>query len=967
MVNISPSIYIGLGGAGIIAISQTKKMYEDAFGKGNIPGQIAFVAIDFDLSIIHSPDLATDIRDDFVMPEHLENIRQIYEEGVAQGKFQWMFDGNVKYVHDGMYYGVARIRQIGRLLTEINIGCITRKIDDRVNQIMGFLNASSNNVNEDVGIGFHIVMSFAGGTGGGAFLSIAFLIRHLYPNQTLLGYGILHGIFRTITPFVTMAPWAFANSYAAVLDLDYLMTASQDNPINLEVNGNLSLLDRPLYDMFYIIDNETEAGRCVDDIHKLCDLLGTGLFCALGRCFKPWGGRWWMGHANILNKLGWVQTLGVCQVVFKGDLLAEIYGLKAAKEIIRKLIGSKADIEKDVIQWSEEVGIREEGDNNRLIDGIYAPEKIVKVKEPDLDINDSLTIIKNAVNKYLNTFPDDYPTEKAIEDKASDVITRLRAKLTALLNAENGIGNSLGFLNSLEWQLKQFKNEMNSEKSVFEKKYADAIDAMERNNFKEYEEYTKKFFVFRRKKQENLEEMIARPAQRILKDRLELERRRSAYEVFIKILAAAAELKQKTEEIDKKLRKLEVEYQYELGTKQSSSQSSLIFEIDLSRQERLTMDFNRRDVFISDFINDMGKSLFDIDLHKELDLTIRNYVNTLCKANDYRNRLIIDMINELNELEQFGLKAEIINRSSCLLRLDNRGQKHLFYHRFPTELLTHNYIITIYEDKKGWFENLKISKGWMNTDYLPLDFDFLKQKIIIIRSEESIIPYCISAFDELTVEKEYTSLITDALQENSTSFNPHFDKELFLEMKSKDFKLKPEMQNEAMFYWVCGSLFGWQTVMENKYIMQKDSNGNPAKLEKTEEVEHTKYIRIKEGRYYFWNEDGETIKPDVKWVSINNTRQRDQAFTFFKTEILPQIKQTLQTKIKHDIRKLGKHYYDALIEGIINAGKFDYIDTLICSDKNSLTYYTQGKGDEKQFDEEWRFIEKHLKKAVSFL
>ena len=970
MVNISPSIYIGLGGSGILAISRTKKMYEDAFGKGNIPEQIAFVAIDFDLSIIYSPDLATDIRDDFVKPEHLENIRQIFEEGVALGKFQWMFDGNVKYIDDRLNQPVMPVRQIGRLLTEINIGCISRKIDDCVNQVKRIIPIKPYDIYNRYGIDFHIAMSLAGGTGGGAFLNIAHLIRTRYsPHSYIIGYGILHSIFRSMD--FSEPPNVVANVYSAILDLDYLMSCK---PINLSLNSDSNTVTAPIYDEFYIIDHETENVDVIDQKQRLCDLLGTCLYMKgvtfSNRNITGMGTVLWLIKSLNFHKLSWVQSLGVCQVVYKGDLLAEIYGLKAANEIIRKLIGSKADIEKDVVLWTEEAGIREDGDNNRLIDGIYAPEKIGKVKEPVLDIRDSMTEIKSSVQRYLNTFTD-YPTEKEIEDKTFNIINRLRDKLNVLLNAENGVGNSSGFLNALELQLNQFKNEMNSEKSVFEKKCADAVAAMENHNFKGYEDYIKKWFVSANKKEENLVELITRPAQRILKDRLESERRKSAYEVFTKILAAVAELKQKTEEIDKKLRKLEGEYQNELNTKQSSSQSSLIFEIDLSRQERLTMDFNRDDVLISDFVASLGKSLQDVDLHKELDQNICDFVSTLNETQKYRNKLIVDVINGLNEKEYLNLKEDIARKSSSLLRLDNRGQLTIDRRNFATNLMVEYYYIVFYSERGGnspktrfEYDKTFFKDNNVGKEFLPSDFDSMKQKIIFYRSDAAIIPYCISAFDELTVEKEYTSLITDALQENSTSFNPHFDKPMFLEMKASDFKLKPEMQNEAMFYWVCGSLFGWQTVKENKYIMRKDSNGNPERLEKTEEVEHTKYIRIKEGKYYFWNEDGESKEIDGKWVSINNTRQRGQAFTFFKTEILPQIKNALQNKISSDIRIRGLAFYDAFIDSVISAGKFDYIDTLVCSDKNSLTYYAQGKGEDKQFDDEWKFIERHLKNTL---
>lgn len=321
------------------------------------------------------------------------------------------------------------------------------------------------------------------------------------------------------------------------------------------------------------------------------------------------------------------------------------------------------------------------------------------------------------------------------------------------------------------------------------------------------------------------------------------------------------------------------------------------------------------------------------------------------------------------------LKNEIEKKSSRLLQLDNRSIIEKTSNKFPLQLLVQNYLVSVYKKPTvSGLEEFRLEEDstfmrgiGLDTFYLNTEFPSMRQKIIFYRQDMAIIPYCIKAFDDNTVEREFNRLLKSSVQQNATTFNPHFDKELFSEMKSKNFKLKPELQNEAILYWICGSLFGWQMIKENKYIMQKDSNGNPEKIERKEDVELTKYIRINKGKYYYWNEDGESKGLDGKWVSINNATQRDQAFTFFKTAILPQIKQTIQTKIKTDIRKRGKEYYDAIIDSIISAGKFDYIDTLVCSDKNSLTYYTQGKGEDKQFDDEWRFIEKHLKNELSNL
>jgi hypothetical protein len=49
MTTIRPSLYFGLGGTGILAIAQTKKMSEDTFGAGNIRLHSLFLVIDFDI------------------------------------------------------------------------------------------------------------------------------------------------------------------------------------------------------------------------------------------------------------------------------------------------------------------------------------------------------------------------------------------------------------------------------------------------------------------------------------------------------------------------------------------------------------------------------------------------------------------------------------------------------------------------------------------------------------------------------------------------------------------------------------------------------------------------------------------------------------------------------------------------------------------------------------------------------
>jgi len=980
MATIRPSIYIGLGGTGILAISKTKKMYEEAY-EDNIPSQVAFIAIDFDSSVKNDTNLATSIEDNFLQLKNIGNPKELYDERMKLGDFKWMFPSNSNFIGTKVSDGASQVRTYGRFLTEMIKDSILKRIKTTYIQVKNIENEQTKE-QEDQVIDVHIAMSLAGGTGCGSFLNIADLIRSEYGDKVnIIGYGVIHGVFRTMDPSTTKSPRVVANAYSAILDLDYLMDAASNNPIEISLNGKTKKISQSIYDEFYVIDNETENGKIVREISKLCEVLGTCLFVAgstLGDKIKSGSSntKWKNGDYNITPKRGWVQSLGACQVVYKGELLSKIYGFKAAIEIIRKLQNSSADIQQEALNWTEIAKIREDGDqNNLMIDSIYAPANLLKTKEPLLDTRDSITTIKNVVNNYLNILPEDFPTDKKNEIKTAEIIKNLQEKFNSLLNAENGVGNSLGFIYSLEKLLNQFKNEMESEASVYDKRANEALGLLVGTKYTEFEDYLKKWFKSASKKEEAISELIGRPAQKILKDKLELARRKSASLIFTNLITVVSDLKERTEQINKKLINLNNQYSETLSSLINTSESSLVFEYDLSYEEKIHVNVNSNDVLVDDYIASLNKSLSEVELQKDLDSTLKEYVHNLKKADEYRKKLIVDVIDGLGENEYTKLKNEISEKSSRLLTLDHRSQIITTRNGgFATDLMTKNYLISYHpqKDETGKSLSIKLEKDTaflqshlIDKVFLSSDSSFMKQKMIFYRRDAAIIPYCIGSFDENTIEKEYNSLILDAVRQNSTSFNPHFDKGLFTEMKNKDFKLKPELQNEAMLYWICGNLFGWQTIKEEKYIMQKDNNGNPLKIEKKEEVENIKYIRINKGKYYVWNEDGESKGMDGKWTTINNAAQRDLAFSLFKTGMLPEIKETLHAKIKDDIAKKGKGYFDAIIENVINGGKFDYIDSLVCADKSSLTYYQQAKGEDKQFDEEWQYIVKFLKNALS--
>ena len=119
---IRPSIYIGLGGTGIMAVSYAKKLYEEAYkGVENIPGQIAFAAIDFDLAAPEDPGLATDMHDDFLSFSNVAaaSPKTLYDVRSEKGDYAWMFPNNTRYIGNIISDGASQVRTYGRFLAEM--------------------------------------------------------------------------------------------------------------------------------------------------------------------------------------------------------------------------------------------------------------------------------------------------------------------------------------------------------------------------------------------------------------------------------------------------------------------------------------------------------------------------------------------------------------------------------------------------------------------------------------------------------------------------------------------------------------------------------------------------------------------------------------------------------------------------------------------------------------------------------
>lgn len=780
-----PVIYIGLGGTGNRTLAYVKEMYEDVYGVGNIPQHIAFLAIDDsenDLPSLLNDGRIVSVRTQNIAKSHLER------EGVT-----WLFAENS--LAPLRIASVRAVRTDGRLYVESNLSNIEMALGHCWMQVNNI--AFCNGYQE---VSVHIITSLAGGFGAGSFINIADLINRKYGERAhIIGYGVLHGVFGAMNLSEWGMPILRLNTYASILDLDYLMQASVVSPIKLEINGAVRELDKPLFDRFYVVDNHVENGGIIANVNELCKVLGSCIFANDEPTPDALRLDWRQGHWNISDKLGWVHTLGGCQVVYKGDLLAHIYGCKAAVELIRKMREARADVCQEAVDWTIDARVREIADPDMLIDSIYPSEAMRRLKDFVATIDDSCADFSAEIEQYTNTFVD-FPDAKKLAQLQAEKGWLVERKLNDILMGDGGVSSALSFLDSLSTQLDICRTEMQAEiwscGNVLE-----VITPNLEKIYKEYEEYRHRVFKTKSGKQERLD-ILNKVAKERLRLAIDIKRREAALNIFCYLLGVVKNFKIRINAIDEALDVLSKSYADEYYSVINRWHSQF-FEYDLSQAESRSIRINPGDITLPGFIATLDRPLLELDVNNDLKPAIDRFVAELPKAFEYRTKRLIDIINDLDDEAYEVLKAQIVTKSSRLLRLNNRGQYNNFtMFATPTDLMVSQYMISLFGSADevnacrlagdAIFNNMSIVAGAIRCKTLANSYEAQRQKMFVLRRDCAVIPYCIGVFNEQVVD-EYESHVHKA--QGDGVLNPHFDKTIYDEMRRINFTLRPKSVN----------------------------------------------------------------------------------------------------------------------------------------------------------------------------
>jgi len=278
-----PTVVIGLGGTGYGALLKLKKRFIDAYG--SVPPIIRFLSID-----------TTENAEGTTQPQaaHPDGQLDHNEMYVLQvGNPAGLVNGTNPHIDEwwpteiptqSIIAGAGQVRARGRLALFARAPEVFARIRRAVDDVRNIRNAKQMyadqfQVSTRAGVEVHIVGSLAGGTGSGLFLDVAFMARDIIggdEQSNFTGVLLLPSIFTRYAGVALVKP----NAYGALKEIEYLSTMK--GSFQIDYGARKIEVNRPPFDVVYLIDSINEQGRTVMEQPDLLGLIADGMYVQIG-------------------------------------------------------------------------------------------------------------------------------------------------------------------------------------------------------------------------------------------------------------------------------------------------------------------------------------------------------------------------------------------------------------------------------------------------------------------------------------------------------------------------------------------------------------------------------------------------------------------------------------------------------------------------------------------------------------
>lgn len=873
---IKRCLYVGLGGTGMSALLNAKKMFSETYGE--VPPMIGFLGIDTD-GAAYTKEVDSRVGKIRLEPYEQLSIqvkqpKPFYE--VNKDHFSWLPEQNV-FALQSMMLGAGQVRTNGRFAITYNyqkLATQVRNVLDRIANAKNSINPKYELANSEVEI--HMIFSVCGGTGCGTFLDAAYLLRQVAPNRRITGYAVLPDVFESMGNGNASMARVKPNAFGAIQDLDYLMHLDMSSrPIDLDyINIPVIQTNENPFNTVYFVDNRNANGDVYDHVDQLTDMISLALVTSAGELSSAAASvsdnlekMISAGTMDVEGKRAWCAGMGVCEILFRGSELRDLYARKAVKRLIERLFNSCVDSDAIVNNWidSDEVKIRENGgsEHDDVIDFLMPLQPQYQMSEIDDKANADAEI-----NDYLNgagmTGQD--KIDGKLKELKARVFDQLHKLMVKTINQECGIGAAEAVILGIQSQVNVFMDEMNAEYAKLQEVQPMLVSAKD-NAVQDLSDYYGKFFKTKSKVQEYEDDLLS-AVMRLVANKRDLTRHSSAISFFTSLKQQLEEEYTKVQNIKRIMISVNDACTNAIArvTNQVNRESQ-IFQIDLAKEFVTAITVNDNDLLITDFLKELsGEKLYALDTLKSDDVlaTMVAFTSKIKAAQQWENTTIDNIIDKMSDVAFEQMVKTAISKSKPLIQYNDRGHR-------PEVAPTDAYYIGVPDKLNSRLYKDNFFKGKIENPMATVDFANIgiTDRVIIYRQ--------FGVFPAFHID----SIQTYKAKYERSSVSCHFDQNIRTRMLREGFSLEPQAKiDDSLELWIKGLIFG--------------------------------LIKNEDGHYSYQNEaEGDALFD--YWVELSE--YRDEAYNEFKKHV-ETIRDVYENKAQQEQTKHGSDYMEQLLQDV---------------------------------------------------
>lgn len=269
------TVAIGIGGTGASALAKLKREVYRKIKPDNpeaaVPAynNIRFLLIDSDDSKLegHTDMMDLDIRTEFfdISSKAVRKSFNSKEYLAGKKELSWLDYEHIT-VKEACMDGAGGIRQVGRFLLFAKASALRTKLKAVINEAVTGVQGGNLSV--------HIFSGLSGGTGGGCFLDVCYILRDVLEemgkeNVRISGYFFLPDVNLSIPSIAAtpkIAEFIKVNGYAALKELDYLMELELNGDSFTQDYGEFSISSKMTpVDLCYLVSSTQTDGTLVEN------------------------------------------------------------------------------------------------------------------------------------------------------------------------------------------------------------------------------------------------------------------------------------------------------------------------------------------------------------------------------------------------------------------------------------------------------------------------------------------------------------------------------------------------------------------------------------------------------------------------------------------------------------------------------------------------------------------------------